>query len=136
MTVERIDHVGIAVRSIDDVLPYYRDVLGLRYVCEEEVPDQKVRVAFLEIGESRIELLEPTSDDSPISGFLDKRGGGMHHIAVLVEDIEEALQRHRAAGSRLIDERPRNGAHGMRIAFVHPKTTAGVLLELCQHSSD
>jgi len=82
MTVERIDHVGIAVRSIDDVLPYYRDVLGLRYVCEEEVPDQKVRVAFLEIGESRIELLEPTSDDSPISGFLDKRGGGMHHIAV------------------------------------------------------
>ncbi|MHA1215968.1 MAG: methylmalonyl-CoA epimerase [Candidatus Thorarchaeota archaeon] len=136
MTVERIDHVGIAVRSIDEVLPYYRDVLGLRYVGEEEVPDQKVRVAFLEVGESRIELLEPTSDDSPISGFLDKRGGGMHHIAVLVENIEEALQRHREAGSRLIDERPRNGAHGMRIAFVHPKTTAGVLLELCQHSSD
>jgi len=135
MTVERIDHVGIAVRSIDEVLPYYRDVLGLRYVGEEEVPDQKVRVAFLEVGESRIELLEPTSDDSPISGFLDKRGGGMHHIAVLVENIEEALQRHREAGSRLIDERPRNGAHGMRIAFVHPKTTAGVLLELCQHSS-
>ena len=136
MTVERIDHVGIAVRSIDEVLPYYRDVLGLRYVGEEEVPDQKVRVAFLEVGESRIELLEPTSDDSPISGFLDKRGGGMHHIAVLVENIEEALQRHREAGSRLIDERPRNGAHGMRIAFVHPQTTAGVLLELCQHSSD
>ncbi len=136
MTVERIDHIGIAVRSIKDVLPYYRDVLGLRYVGEEEVPDQKVRVAFLEIGESRIELLEPTNDDSPISGFLDKRGGGMHHIAVLVEDIEEALQRHKEAGSRLIDERPRNGAHGMRIAFVHPKTTAGVLLELCQHSSD
>ena len=136
MTVERIDHIGIAVRSIKDVLPYYRDVLGLRYVGEEEVPDQKVRVAFLEIGESRIELLEPTNDDSPISGFLDKRGGGMHHIAVLVEDIEEALQRHKEAGSRLIDERPRNGAHGMRIAFVHPQTTAGVLLELCQHSSD
>ncbi|MHA1248199.1 MAG: methylmalonyl-CoA epimerase [Candidatus Thorarchaeota archaeon] len=135
MTVERIDHIGIAVRSIKDVLPYYRDVLGLHFTGEEEVPDQKVRVAFLEIGESRIELLEPTSDDSPISGFLDKRGGGMHHIAVLVEDIEEALQRHREAGSRLIDEQPRDGAHGMRIAFVHPKTTAGVLLELCQHTS-
>ena len=133
MSVEKIDHIGIAVKSIEEALPYYRDVLGLEYLGEETVPEQRVRVAFLRVGESRIELLEPTDPDSPISKFLEKRGGGMHHIAVLVSDIEAALESHRARGSRLIDEAPRTGAHGMRIAFVHPRATGGVLLELCQH---
>ncbi|MHA1771876.1 MAG: methylmalonyl-CoA epimerase [Candidatus Thorarchaeota archaeon] len=132
MTIEKIDHVGIAVKSLSETLPYYRDILGLEFLGDEVVPEQKVHVAFLKIGESRIELLEPTSEDSPISGFLEKRGGGIHHIAVLVDDIVSALQEHKAKGSRLIDESPRNGAHGMKIAFVHPKSTSGVLLELCQ----
>jgi methylmalonyl-CoA/ethylmalonyl-CoA epimerase len=132
MVVEKIDHVGIAVESIDSWVNYYRDVLGLEYSGSEVVPDQKVRVAFLKIGESRFELLEPTSDDSPIAGFLEKRGGGIHHIAVLVDDISEALARHKAAGAQLIDEDARIGAHNMKIAFIHPKASGGVLLELCQ----
>ncbi|MDH4213360.1 MAG: methylmalonyl-CoA epimerase [Candidatus Thorarchaeota archaeon] len=132
MKVEKIDHIGIAVESIDDWIGFYRDILGLDYTGSEEVAEQKVRVAFLTIGESRIELLEPTSPDSPIAGFLEKRGGGMHHIALKVDDIEEALIRHKKSGARLIDETPRIGAHGTRIAFIHPKASGGVLLELCQ----
>ena len=134
LKVEKIDHIGIVVESIDTWIGFYRDVLGLDYTGSEEVAEQKVRVAFLTIGESRIELLEPTSPDSPIAGFLEKRGGGMHHIALKVDNIEEALVRHKEAGARLIDETPRIGAHGTRIAFVHPKTSGGVLLELCQES--
>ncbi len=134
MVVEKIDHVGIAVKSIDDWLAYYRDTLGLEYLGSEEVPEQKVRVAFLKIGESRFELLEPISDDSPIAGFLEKRGGGIHHIAVLVDDIAKTLAKHKAAGARLIDTEPRTGAHGMKIAFIHPKASGGVLMELCQVS--
>ncbi len=136
MAVKKIDHVGIAVSSIDEVLPYYRDVLGLKFLGEEVITEQKVRVAFLGIGESRIELLEPTSDDSPISKFLEKRGGGIHHIAILVDDIDRALEAHRSEGRRLIDEKPRAGAHGMRIAFVHPKAASGVLLELCERKTE
>jgi len=132
MVVEKIDHIGIAVENIDSWVNYYRDVLGLAYLGSETVPEQKVRVAFLKIGDSRFELLEPTSDDSPITGFLEKRGAGIHHIAVLVDDISEALARHKAAGARLIDEKARIGAHNMKIAFIHPKTSGGVLLELCQ----
>ena len=132
MRVEKIDHVGIAVENIDKWIGFYRDVLGLKAVGSEEVAEQKVRVAFLTIGDSRIELLEPTSPDSPIAGFLEKRGGGLHHISLRVDDIEEALAKHKKAGARLIDEHPRIGAHGMRIAFVHPKSSGGVLLELCQ----
>lgn len=132
MGVEKIDHIGIAVISIEEALPYYRDILGLVCTGEEVVEEQKVRVAFLKIGESRLELLEPISDDSPIAGFLEKRGSGIHHIAVLTETIEEDLKRHSEKGARLIDEHPRIGAHGMRIAFVHPKSTSGVLLELCE----
>ncbi len=132
--IEKIDHIGIAVKSISEALPYYRDVLGLELLGDEIVPEQKVHVAFLKIGESRIELLEPTTEDSPISKFLERRGGGIHHIAVLVDDIEVALREHKARGSRLIDEIARDGAHGMKIAFVHPKATNGVLLELCQLS--
>jgi methylmalonyl-CoA/ethylmalonyl-CoA epimerase len=132
MSVEKIDHIGIAVNSIDEWIGFYKNVLGLEYTGSEEVAEQKVRVAFLTIGESRIELLEPTSEDSPISKFLEKRGGGIHHIAVKVSDIEAALKRHQDAGARLIDNEARTGAHGMKIAFVHPKSSGGVLMELCQ----
>ncbi len=132
MTVEKIDHIGIAVASIENVLPYYRDVLGLDYGGQEEVLEQKVRVAFLSIGESRIELLEPTSDDSPVAKFLSKRGSGIHHIAVRVDNIVDALQAHEKKGAVLIDKEPRVGAHNMRIAFVHPRSAGGVLIELCQ----
>jgi methylmalonyl-CoA/ethylmalonyl-CoA epimerase len=134
MKVEKIDHIGIAVESIDSWIGFYRDLLGLEYTGSEEVAEQKVRVAFLTIGESRIELLEPTSHESPIAGFLEKRGAGMHHIALRVDNIEEALSRHKEAGARLIDESARIGAHGTKIAFIHPKTSGGVLLELCQES--
>jgi methylmalonyl-CoA/ethylmalonyl-CoA epimerase len=135
MSVEKIDHIGIAVESIEKWLSFYKDVLGLEYVGSEDVADQKVRVAFLKIGESKFELLEPTSDDSPIAKFLEKRGGGIHHIAVKVDNIESALARHHEAGARLIDNEPRVGAHNMRIAFIHPKASGGVLLELCQEPS-
>jgi methylmalonyl-CoA/ethylmalonyl-CoA epimerase len=133
MKVEKIDHVGIAVESIDSWISYYRDVLGLNYTGSEEIAEQKVRVAFLTIGDSRIELLEPTSSDSPLVGFVEKRGGGgIHHIAVKVDNIEDALARHKKAGARLIDEKPRFGAHGMKIAFIHPKSSGGVLIELSE----
>ncbi|UCE09375.1 MAG: methylmalonyl-CoA epimerase [Candidatus Thorarchaeota archaeon] len=132
MTAEKIDHIGIAVSSIEERLPYYRDILGLEYVGEEIVVEQKVRVAFLQVGESRIELLEPTSEDSPIAKFLEKRHEGIHHVSVKVKNIKSALAKHEAAGSQLIDSEPRKGAHGMLIAFVHPNSTGGVLLELSQ----
>jgi methylmalonyl-CoA/ethylmalonyl-CoA epimerase len=134
MNVEKIDHIGIAVDSIEKWLGFYRDVLGLEYGGSEEIAEQKVRVAFMKIGESNIELLEPISDDSPIAKFLEKRGGGIHHIAISVDDIDAALARHREAGAKLIDTAPRVGAHNMRIAFIHPKASGGVLLELCQKS--
>ncbi|MDF1538533.1 MAG: methylmalonyl-CoA epimerase [Candidatus Thorarchaeota archaeon] len=132
MGVEKIDHIGIAVMSIEEALPYYRDVLGLEYTGTEVVEEQKVRVAFLKIGESKIELLEPTSDDSPIAKFIEKRGGGIHHVAIRVSSIEDDIEKHHQGDVRLIDNEPRVGAHDMKIAFIHPKSTSGVLLELCQ----
>jgi len=128
----KIDHLGIATKGIDDALKFWADALGLENVHTEVVEDQKVRVVMLPIGESRIELLEPTSDDSPISKFLEKRGGGIHHVAVAVEDIEAALAGLKAKGMRLIDESPRIGAEGCLVAFVHPSSANGVLLELVQ----
>jgi methylmalonyl-CoA/ethylmalonyl-CoA epimerase len=128
----KIDHIGIATRGIQDAAKFYRDVLGLEVVGTEEVAEQKVRVAMLAIGESRIELLEATSEDSPISRFLEKRGPGIHHIAVRVDDIRAALANLRSKGARLIDEEPRQGAGGCLVAFVHPSSTGGVLLELVQ----
>jgi LAO/AO transport system kinase len=127
-----INHLGIATKAIDEALGFWVDALGLENVHTESVEDQKVRVAMLPIGESRIELLEPTSEDSPISKFLEKRGGGIHHIAVEVEDIEAALAKLKARGVRLIDETPRIGAEGCLVAFVHPSSVGGVLLELVQ----
>ncbi len=128
----KINHLGIATNGIDEALKFWEDALGLENVHTEIVEDQKVRVAMLPLGESRIELLEPTSDDSPISKFLEKRGGGIHHIAVEVDDIEAALAKLKARGMRLIDETPRIGAEGCLVAFVHPSAANGVLLELVQ----
>ena len=128
----KINHIGIATKGIDEALKFWSDALGLDNVHTEIVVDQKVKVAMLPLGESRIELLEPTSDDSPISKFLEKRGGGIHHIAVEVDDIEAALANLKSQGMRLIDESPRVGAEGCLVAFVHPASTGGVLLELVQ----
>lgn len=128
----KINHLGIATNGIDDALAFWQDALGLENVHTEVVEDQKVRVAMLPLGESRIELLEPTSDDSPISKFLEKRGGGIHHIAVEVDDIEASLAKLKDKGMRLIDESPRIGAEGCLVAFVHPSAANGVLLELVQ----
>lgn len=129
----KIDHIGIATRGIDAAAKFYRDVLGLEVGETEEVAEQKVRVAMMSIGESRIELLEATSEDSPISRFLEKRGPGIHHIAVRVDDIQAALADLKQKGARLIDEEPRQGAGGCLVAFVHPSSTGGVLLELVQN---
>jgi methylmalonyl-CoA/ethylmalonyl-CoA epimerase len=128
----KIDHLGIATKSIAESLKFWQDSLGLENVHTEVVEDQKVRVAMLPIGESRIELIEPISVDSPIAKFLEKRGGGIHHIAVEVENIEESLAKLKENGAKLIDETPRIGAEGCLIAFVHPQSTNGVLLELTQ----
>lgn len=128
----KINHLGIATKGIDEALKFWEDALGLENVHTEVVEEQKVRVAMLPLGESRVELLEPTSEDSPISKFLEKRGGGIHHIAVEVDNIEESLAQLKAKGMRLIDETPKIGAEGCLVAFVHPATTGGVLLELVQ----
>ena len=130
-----IDHIGIATRGIDETARFWREVLDLDITETEVVAEQKVRVAMLAIGESRLELLEATSDDSPISKFLEKRGPGIHHIAVRVDDIRGALATLKRNRARLIDEEPRMGARGCLVAFVHPSSTGGVLLELVQQSS-
>lgn len=130
--VKAINHIGIAVRSLDDQRAYYEGTLGAVYEGVEEVPSQKVRVAFYRIGDVRLELLEPTDPNSPISGFLDKRGEGVHHVAFTVEKIEDRIAELKESGLRMIDETPRPGAHHMRIAFVHPKSTHGILTELCE----
>ena len=132
----KIEHLGIATRKIEEAVSFWRDALGLEVVHTEEVAEQKVRVAMLPLGESSVELLEPTSEDSPIAKFLEKRGPGIHHVAVRVDDIDAALLKLREQGARLIDETPRTGAGGCLIAFVHPSSTNGVLLELVQHTSD
>ncbi len=128
----KINHIGIAVKSLDDTIPFYRDNLGMALAGTEEVAEQKVRVAMLQVGESMIELLEPTSEDSPVAKFIEKNGTGIHHIAYEVTDIEAAIAKLVGDGVRMIDEKPRHGAHGTRIAFIHPKTSNGVLTELCQ----
>lgn len=128
----KINHLGIATKGIEEALKFWQDALGLENIHTETVEDQKVRVAMLPIGESRVELLEPTSDDSPISKFLEKRGGGIHHIAIEVDDIESTLAQLKAKGMRLIDESPRIGAEGCLVAFIHPSSANGVLLEIVQ----
>jgi len=127
----RIAHIGVAVRALDEILPFYRDVLGMPEVPLDDADG--ARIAGLASGESLVELLEPEAEESPIGKFLAKRGPGIHHICFAVDDLDAALQRCRDAGVRLIDERPRIGAEGKRIAFLHPASTAGVLVELSEY---
>ncbi len=130
--VNKINHIGIAVKSIEEALKFYSERLGLKSREVVEIPEQKVKVAALQIGESRIELLESTTPDSPIAKFLEKKGEGIHHLAFEVTDIEKRLKELKEKGIRLIDEKPRQGAHNTRIAFIHPKSTHGVLIELVE----
>jgi len=132
MNLKNIEHIGIAVNSIEESLKYYEGVLGLKCYAIEEVVDQKVKTAFLKIGETKIELLEATSEASPIAKFIEKRGQGVHHIAFAVNGIEQALLETKEQNIQLIDENPRKGAEGLEIAFLHPKSTGGVLTEFCE----
>ena len=132
----KIDHLGIATKEINEALKFWRDALGLENIHTEEVVEQKVLTAMLPLGDTRIELLEPTAEDSPVAKFLEKRGAGVHHIAVQVENIEESLAKLKSQGVRLIDETPKTGAGGCLIAFVHPSSTNGVLLELVQKQAN
>ena len=130
----KLEHIGIATPSLEEALPFWRDALGLEVVHTEVVEEQGVRVAMLPVGEPRIELLEPTGPSSPVAKFLEKRGPGIHHVAVRVPDIRAALARLKAQGARLVDETPRAGAGGCLVAFVHPTSAGGVLLELVEHT--
>lgn len=129
--IKKIDHLGIAVRSLDESIPYYEKSLGLKCEHREEVPSQKVRTAFFSVGEVHLELLEPTSPESPIAKFLEKNGEGIHHVAFGTSDIAAQLQEAAASGCRLINEKPIEGAGGKLVAFLHPKSTHGVLTEFC-----
>jgi methylmalonyl-CoA/ethylmalonyl-CoA epimerase len=132
MKIKHIDHIGIAVKSIEQAGRFYTDVLGLPIQGTETVPDQKVKVAFIPITDSEVELLESTDADGPVARYIDNRGEGIQHIAYRVENIDEALAELKEKGIRLIDREARNGAGGARIAFIHPKETNGVLVELCE----
>jgi methylmalonyl-CoA/ethylmalonyl-CoA epimerase len=129
----KLDHIGIATQKLDEALALWRDSLGLQVDVTEEVTEQGVRVAMLPVGETHIELLEPLSETSPVGKFLEKRGPGIHHVAIRVKDIRASLANLKAKGTRLIDETPRAGARGCLVAFVHPSSANGVLLELVQH---
>ena len=131
MEISHIEHLGIAVKSIEEQLPYYEQVLGVKCYNIEEVVDQKVKTAFFKVGQTKIELLEPMSEESTIAKFIEKRGEGVHHIAFAVPDVQEALNEAESKGVQLIDKAPRGGAEGLKIAFLHPKSTNGVLTELC-----
>jgi methylmalonyl-CoA/ethylmalonyl-CoA epimerase len=130
--VKKIDHIGIAVRSLENTLPFYTDALHLPLLGIEEVDSEKVRVAFLKIGESKLELLEPTSEESPIAQFLEKRGEGLHHVALSVDSIEDRIEEIKNKGIRMINDIPKKGAGGAMVAFMHPKSTSGVLFEYCE----
>jgi methylmalonyl-CoA/ethylmalonyl-CoA epimerase len=132
MKVLKVDHIGIAVKSIEETKKLYSDLLGLEHAGNETVAEQKVTTAFFPVGDTEVELLESTAPDGPIAKYLENRGEGVQHIAFRVENIEEALAELKAKGIRLIDEKPRRGAGGAKIAFLHPKSTYGVLVELCQ----
>ncbi|RKD33874.1 methylmalonyl-CoA epimerase [Thermohalobacter berrensis] len=130
--VKKVDHIGVAVKSLDETLKFYKDVLGMKLEGTEVVEDQKVKVAFLPIGDTEIELLESTDKEGPIARYIEKRGEGIQHIAFRVDDIEKAIEEMKEKGIRMIDEKPRYGAGGAKIAFLHPKSTHGVLVELCE----
>ena len=130
--VKALNHVGIAVRSIDAQRAFYEGTLGAEFEGMEEVPDQKVRVGFFRVNDVRLELLEPTDPSSTVQSFLDKRGEGLHHLAFTVASIQDRIDELKASGVRMIDDTPRPGAHHMQIAFLHPKSSCGVLTELCE----
>ncbi len=130
--VNKLDHIGIAVNDLEDSVKFYEEILGLKLQGIETVEEQKVKVAFLPLGDTEIELLEATSPDSPIAKFIESKGQGVQHLAFKVDNIEKALEEMKEKGIRLIDEKPRYGAGGARIAFLHPKSTNGVLVELCE----
>ena len=132
MNLSHIEHIGIAVKSLDEAIPFYEKVLGLKCYGIEEVADQKVKTAFFHIGETKIELLESTDPEGPIGKFIEKRGQGIHHIAFAVSDIEKQLKAAEENGVQLIDKAPRKGAEGLNIAFLHPRSTFGVLTEFCE----
>jgi len=132
MKVTKLDHIGIAVKNMDEALAFYRDTLGLSSAGEEVIDEQKVKVAFLPLGDTELELLESTSPDGPVAKFIEKRGEGIQHIALRVENIEEALKELKEKGFRLIDQQPRYGAGNAKIAFLHPKATGGILLEISE----
>ena len=133
MEISHIEHIGIAVKSIEEQLPYYEGVLGLKCYNIETVEDQKVKTAFFKVGQTKLELLEPTSEESTIAKFIEKRGEGIHHIAYATNGVNEALREVEAKGVKLIDTQARKGAEGLNIAFLHPKSTESVLTELCEH---
>ena len=130
--IKKIDHIGIAVKDLNETTRFYRENLGLEIEGIEEIKEQKVKVAIIPVGESRIELLQSTNLDGPIAKFIEKRGEGIHHIALEVERIEETLQKLKKKGVQLVDQKPRIGANRMKIAFLHPRSTKGVLIELCE----
>jgi methylmalonyl-CoA/ethylmalonyl-CoA epimerase len=132
MKVKRIDHIGVAVKGIEQAGKFFTDILGLKIEEIEHVPDQSVNVAFIPIADSEVELVESTDPDGPVAKYLDSRGEGVQHVAFRVENIEEALKELKEKGVRLIDQTPRKGAGGAKIAFIHPKETHGVLVELCE----
>lgn len=131
MNISHIEHIGIAVKDLKESIKFYENVLGLKCYSIEEVADQKVRTAFFMVGQTKIELLESTEPDGPVGKFIEKKGEGIHHLAFAVNDIEAALGHARSADVKLIDEKPRKGAEGLNIAFLHPKSTFGVLTEFC-----
>ncbi|HOP02876.1 MAG TPA: methylmalonyl-CoA epimerase [Tenuifilaceae bacterium] len=132
MKITHIEHIGIAVKSLDEAIPFYENVLGLKCYNIEEVKDQKVKTAFFMVGQTKIELLESTDAEGPIGKYIEKKGEGIHHIAYAVEKIEDQLGEADSKGVNLIDKAPRKGAEGLDIAFLHPKSTFGVLTELCE----
>ncbi|MDI9472913.1 MAG: methylmalonyl-CoA epimerase [Tissierellia bacterium] len=132
MKILKLDHIGIAVKDLDEALPFWRDVMGLEPAGTEIVEEQKVKVAFLPVGDTEIELLESTDDSGPIARFIEKNGEGVQHLAFRVDDIEEGIAYMKAQGMRMIDEKPRYGAGGAKIAFVHPKSSKGVLVEISE----
>lgn len=135
MKPSHIEHIGIAVKNLDESIKYYKEVLGLECYNIEEVKDQKVKTAFFKVGETKIELLESTDPEGPIGKFIEKKGEGIHHIAFAVKKIEETLKHAEEKGVQLIDKTPRKGAEGLDIAFLHPKSTFGVLTELCENKN-
>lgn len=135
MKISHIEHIGIAVKNLDEAIPFYEQVLGLKCYSIEEVKDQKVRTAFFKVGQTKIELLESTDPEGPIGKFVASRGEGVHHLAYAVENLENCLQELETKGIRLIDQQPRKGAEGLNIAFLHPKSTAGVLTEFCENKN-